>query len=209
MPYKDSEKARESARKSYRKNSKKILEKHKQYREAHHDEIRKQQEEYREKNRDMINTKNKERRATPEYKEYVKEYSKRYRKLPEAKKKLSVNQRKWRETHPEYNRERLSKWQKENPEKVRKISHDRRAKIANCEGTYTIEEINELFAWQRGDCYYCGEFLYIDYPYHIDHVIPISRGGPNSIENIVLACPHCNISKNDRTAAEFLEPHCD
>lgn len=39
--------------------------------------------------------------------------------------------------------------------------------------------------------------------YHIDHVVPISRGGANSIGNIVAACGSCNSSKNDRLLTEW------
>ncbi len=36
----------------------------------------------------------------------------------------------------------------------------------------------------------------------LDHIIPRSRGGPNSWENLVAACHECNNRKADRTPAE-------
>lgn len=53
-------------------------------------------------------------------------------------------------------------------------------------------------------CYYCGENLR-EVPAgerHIDHFIPKSKGGTNSIENLVTSCSHCNLSKNDRMPNE-------
>lgn len=45
-------------------------------------------------------------------------------------------------------------------------------------------------------CYYCRlEFLISDL--HIDHVIPLARGGPHAVSNLCTACPECNLSKND------------
>jgi 5-methylcytosine-specific restriction endonuclease McrA len=37
----------------------------------------------------------------------------------------------------------------------------------------------------------------------IEHLIPLARGGEHTWENTVLACRHCNISKNAKTIAEF------
>lgn len=36
----------------------------------------------------------------------------------------------------------------------------------------------------------------------IDHVIPLSRGGPSSFENCVACCRSCNTKKGDRTPRE-------
>lgn len=49
-------------------------------------------------------------------------------------------------------------------------------------------------------CRYCG--IQVEAP-HCDHVYPRSRGGSDEIENLVTACPRCNISKNDRTPEEW------
>lgn len=48
-------------------------------------------------------------------------------------------------------------------------------------------------------CAYCGRG---DITLTIDHVIPKSRGGADSWENLVTACVRCNNSKGDRTPAE-------
>lgn len=39
---------------------------------------------------------------------------------------------------------------------------------------------------------------------HYDHVIPWSRGGPATAENIAISCRSCNISKGDRDVEEWL-----
>lgn len=48
-------------------------------------------------------------------------------------------------------------------------------------------------------CGYCGRS---DLPLTIDHVIPKSRGGQDSWENLVAACLPCNNKKGDRTPEE-------
>ena len=37
--------------------------------------------------------------------------------------------------------------------------------------------------------------------FHIEHIIPVSAGGDDSLENLALACPSCNLHKSNRTEA--------
>ncbi|MEW6508356.1 MAG: HNH endonuclease [Bacteroidota bacterium] len=48
-------------------------------------------------------------------------------------------------------------------------------------------------------CAYCGRG---DLPLTIDHVIPKSKGGDDSWENLVAACLPCNNRKGDRKPEE-------
>lgn len=41
-----------------------------------------------------------------------------------------------------------------------------------------------------------------------DHVIPLSRGGATTRDNVVAACRHCNTSKGNRTLAEWIASGC-
>lgn len=41
-------------------------------------------------------------------------------------------------------------------------------------------------------CHYCGR---TDGPFWLDHVFPVSRGGDHGDDNLVLACPRCNMRK--------------
>jgi 5-methylcytosine-specific restriction endonuclease McrA len=54
-------------------------------------------------------------------------------------------------------------------------------------------EIRARFAEFDHRCAYCGA----DGDLHIEHVVPISKGGPHSIGNIIPACESCNYSKRD------------
>lgn len=46
-------------------------------------------------------------------------------------------------------------------------------------------------------CYYCGTRVSID-DMHIDHIVPLSKGGAHSVENLCIACASCNHSKSDK-----------
>ena len=158
---------------------------HKKYREDHRAERREYERKYYPLNR--------EKRRVIGRKSYLKH----------RERKLAQNH-KWIEDHLEQHREMCKNWNKTHPEERRIYSLNRRARVNGARGEFTQEEEYELFAWQRGDCHYCGEFLYLDMPYHIDHKTPISRGGSNTIDNIALTCPSCNFKKNAKTEEEFM-----
>jgi 5-methylcytosine-specific restriction endonuclease McrA len=66
-------------------------------------------------------------------------------------------------------------------------------KNATCE-LYSYQDRKLLFKIFKNKCAYCG----IDgISLTDDHFIPIAKGGLYSIKNIVPACLHCNLSKND------------
>ncbi|MBO0352333.1 HNH endonuclease [Phormidium pseudopriestleyi FRX01] len=52
-------------------------------------------------------------------------------------------------------------------------------------------------------CQYCG---YSGDELTLDHVMPRSRGGPDSWENLVSACVRCNVKKGNRTPEESKMP---
>ena len=45
--------------------------------------------------------------------------------------------------------------------------------------------------------------------FHIEHIVPRSRGGSTTDENLALACPGCNLRKADRIAAVDPLTHSD
>ena len=61
--------------------------------------------------------------------------------------------------------------------------------------------IQNLFQKQSGKCVGCGIDL-ID-NFHLDHIMPISRGGLNVDSNVQLLCPPCNLSKGSKTMQEW------
>ncbi len=94
--------------------------------------------------------------------------------------------------------------------------HMRRARQRAIAGTYTAQQIQDKLKAQHYRCYYaaCGfskfEKRNGKYMYHIDHTFPLSRIAGmdipgNSIDYLVLTCPTCNMSKNNRFPHEWPE----
>ena len=60
-----------------------------------------------------------------------------------------------------------------------------------------------LFQRDHQTCQYCGSR---DQPLSIDHVVPRSRGGSDTWENVTTACLSCNVRKGNRTPREASMP---
>lgn len=100
-------------------------------------------------------------------------------------------------------RQRSRAWQLANPEAKRAIDHRRRAKQTNAGGTHTAFDIRNIYNDQDGLCFWCD--FEVGEEWHVDHLIPLSKGGSNGPENIVVSCPTCNMSKGSSDPIDFLE----
>jgi 5-methylcytosine-specific restriction endonuclease McrA len=60
--------------------------------------------------------------------------------------------------------------------------------------------IKEVFKRDNYICQYCGK---AGGKLEADHVIPFSKGGKDTIENLVTSCQKCNRQKRDKTVDEF------
>ena len=69
------------------------------------------------------------------------------------------------------------------------------------DGTVTLKFEKEQFELQNGKCAYCNCVLKNK---HLDHILPISRGGLHTKNNVHWVCPECNLSKKDKTEEEWI-----
>lgn len=53
-----------------------------------------------------------------------------------------------------------------------------------------------------GHCAYCGIPLLYHETWHVDHILPRSKGGAGG-DNLIPACPRCNLRKGCSTPEEF------
>jgi hypothetical protein len=63
----------------------------------------------------------------------------------------------------------------------------------------TILRENKLLVSNSTSCAYCG----VSDDLQWEHIIPRSSGGPDIIDNMVLACPDCNLSKGSKDLIEW------
>ncbi len=63
-------------------------------------------------------------------------------------------------------------------------------------------DVGRMICMQDDRCTYCQTAL--GSKYHIDHMLPIARGGTNALTNLQLLCPKCNMQKGAMTLEDFL-----
>lgn len=80
----------------------------------------------------------------------------------------------------------------------------RRLKLAG--GSHTRQQVLNLLVVQQGQCALCQ--LCLSAGYHRDHIVSVVNGGNNSIANIQLLCPKCNLKSriSDRQVSNIMEP---
>jgi 5-methylcytosine-specific restriction endonuclease McrA len=116
----------------------------------------------------------------------------------------SERQRKWRSSHPGYETEQGRRQRLKYPERyreynVRRRARERGADISNKETASIIRKWKKL---PEFECSYC----HLTFPtkrMHIDHIIPISKGGHHTPENICRSCAPCNRRKWGKMPEEF------
>ena len=72
-----------------------------------------------------------------------------------------------------------------------------RLTVNHKERAWRVPAVNrrEVLRRDKHSCQYCGSTKHLT----LDHVIPLSKGGKHSWDNVVTACESCNNSKSDRT----------
>jgi len=102
--------------------------------------------------------------------------------------------KRWNTENKEHLRQRRRAWYEANKELVRTYCVNRRLKLS--EGSLSLNIVDTLLQSQQGNCAGCGRPLNGDY--HIDHIFPISKGGPNIDSNVQLLHSRCNMFKSDK-----------
>jgi 5-methylcytosine-specific restriction endonuclease McrA len=112
--------------------------------------------------------------------------------------KASGLARKWYRSHIEKERERKRKEYKANPEKANVRKQNYRARLLKNGGEITATEWRELKKKYNYTCLCCKR-REPEIKLTLDHVVPVSLGGRNVIENTQPLCKSCNSSKKART----------
>ena len=136
--------------------------------------------EYTEKNKEKIRKANKAWRESSEGREYMKSYKKA--------------------------------WYYKNPDiTIRRVTRRRAQRKENGYEFYSLDDAISLYGKV---CHLCGQDIDMSFPrkvgaegwtksLQLDHVIPISKGGPDTLENVRPAHAQCNMNRNTKTVEEY------
>ena len=179
-------------------------EKSKLYREANKDKIREGKRQYRESNKEKIAEKKKAYHEAN--REAICERSRQWYKDNKERALAACKQ------YYEANKEKMAaakqRYYQNHKEEQRECNRRRKQRIAAGD-TIRRSQYSSLFDKQQGLCAYCGKKMKTDGDYlhrdfcTVEHIIPISRNGQHTIDNIVFACRKCNTSKGTKLLEEW------
>ena len=145
--------------------------------------------------------------------EYDPEKDKEIKKAYRAKNREKARQvtAQWRFDNPGKAAEAAIRWRINNPEKAREVQRSGSAKRRALEAQVVSEkyELQDILDTWGTDCHICQEPVDFDAPrhsrhpnwergLHLDHVIPLSRGGSNTVANVKPSHARCNLLKNNK-----------
>lgn len=177
------EKANAASRASKAKQQEKRKQYGRDYYQKNKDEIRAKQVAYYAENRDMVLARAAQaRKANPDLRR--------------------LSSMRWARANAEYLKAKGERYRTVNPDVGKRSEAKRRAlKRGRDAFSVTSRDIRRLEIRFEGRCAYCKSTLAPGY--HLDHVVPLSRGGAHSIGNLVPACQPCNNRKAASTIVEW------
>jgi len=120
------------------------------------------------------------------------------------KAKENVRRHKYYKDNKEFSKQFIKNWRDKNPDVVKAAVNRRRARKNNADSDgWTESQVVELYGTK---CYICKKEIDMsasrwtgrgnwENGLHFDHVVPLSRGGSDTIDNIRPSHALCNIKK--------------
>lgn len=176
-----------------------IRESQKKYREKHKDERSQQNREWCARNREKRRLRRIELDSNrqEELKEYRRQYTKKNREEILSKMKA------YRDSNKEKMRALQKEWRDKNPDVVLFHTRTRKSRIRGQGGSVSKAELDTILESQKHICIGCGISLRESTP-HMDHIMPLSKGGTHSADNIQFLCAPCNQSKHAKHPLDWV-----
>lgn len=121
--------------------------------------------------------------------------------LVDNKKHIAEYSKKYKEEHKDEIRKYSSYYNKTMKHKICKKNNKHRRRDLAKNSTITNNQLLEL-QQNAKVCYWCNDPLK-NKNVHIDHYVPLAKGGNHTLENLVISCQKCNAKKHTKDPIEF------
>lgn len=128
------------------------------------------------------------------HREELRGYFRKYRES--HREEINKRSLAWVAENQEQHYNAANKWKRSHPEKTRVYDNNRRARELFNGGKITAKEWKDLEDKYGNRCLRCGA---TGVKLALDHIIPLSLGGTNSIDNAQPLCKSCNSKKGTKT----------
>lgn len=110
--------------------------------------------------------------------------------------------RRWRDANTEKDRASWRSYYHQNADRERDRSRAKRKRRSKAEGFCTIADLRRILKQQRNRCAMCRISFRIIQK-HLDHIIPLSKGGTHWPRNRQFLCEPCNLKKHAKDPLDF------
>ena len=114
--------------------------------------------------------------------------------------------KRWAKKNPEHSRASVQRWKDRHPELAKRravaVMERYRTRKAQAGGFFTAEDIERIFAQQKGRCAGCRRKLA---SFEVDHIVPVIQGGHSDPSNLQLLCRPCNRSKGGSDPIDWMQ----
>ena len=131
-----------------------------------------------------------------------RQYQAAFRARMSEEEKKEYDKARYKRNKKRYN-ENSKRWAQKNPHKSQASTHQttvrKRYPEAFEASNIVTAELSDWLKEHRGcECAYCEAQAT-----HIDHIVPLSREGSHTWDNIQLICKNCNFGKNNLLEEEY------
>lgn len=157
----------------------------------------------------------------------IREQRRAWRQTVEGREKTRLLTKSTRERYPDEVKARVRSWRLRNKDRINEYerrryaekksyqhteagkkamlarTRNRRALKKEVGGTHTVSDIQDIYRLQMGKCAICRKKL--DESYHVDHIMPIARGGSNARSNLQLTHGSCNQKKHEKDPIDHMQ----
>lgn len=222
MPLKDLEARRAYVKAKYAANREERLAKAAAYYRENADRIKAKALAWHHANRELAHDRSKAwrlknsahlRQSKKQYavanKQKIREQQLRWARSPKGRAKSRECLKRWKQSHPDRMKQHSLAYARRNPEKLAAQCNKRRAmKLGAAVGDRSayVAFVKRVKSPHPMSCYWCNKPV-PQRRRHIDHIIPLARGGADDVHNLCCSCATCNRKKNAKLPHEFCGQH--